>query len=676
MNSDSTAPALSRPHLTPALALREGRHRRGRTCTWTLVAACLTILGLVLLFQPAALILSPFRVRIAGIPPPPPPPPVYHEESPQIIHTRPESLDSFCAGARGFRIDDPNTEDLPHLTFNLSNVDYPKPTYGSYDELGLEKTWMTFSQRWSPYGYREDDNSYPLSKVDWGSVNWGQLQDQCLDSNSGAFTAQTGAPPRFRFFGDGDLKTNRSELGTTGRQAIVLRTWSTYKYTPEDFWNVRSIITEASLATKGQYTVFLLVDFKHDDGSFIHENDDLYRAALREAVPKEFRDIAVLFDQSLQRSWYEKVGEHRPVWQIMQPLELFAYFYPEFDQYWQLEMDARFTSHAGKMLQAFDAFGAKVPYKQSRERASWTYIPSIHGTYQEFSEKLNTTLEGSATTWGPLNISDIPNPLGYHPTINATDDKFELGVGSPAELLLLSPLFDVRRFNKYEDWVFKDWARGFSTNVPRFSSAPAQARASRTLLHSIHESQHTRGLRVPSEATLPSWAMWHGMKIVQLPNPNFQWPVRSIRELDIVYNGGSLQRFKDGIANGAAPYMKSVIEFYERPRTWEWQSSLVDPVFRHWIEGDKEPTVPEDADSDVVEQTVEDSTDGFTSGGMGSAGSALPQPKGRGLKPAALGYVPEELPPFMVEVNGQVFCPNLIMHPRKTNQNPPPMAPS
>jgi hypothetical protein len=37
---------------------------------------------------------------------------------------------------------------------------------------------------------------------------------------------------------------------------------------------------------------------------------------------------------------------------------------------------------------------------------------------------------------------------------------------------------------------------------------------------------------------------------------------------------------------------------------------------------------------------------------------------------AALGYVPDVMPPFMAEVDGEVYCPNLLLHPRKTN--PPP----
>jgi hypothetical protein len=605
--------------------------RPQRSRIWTIACCTCIFLGLLLLIQPASLLPLPFH----SAPPPEPPPPVYHSESPQILQYPAQSLGP-CRGPRGSDLQHPASEDTIHPVLDLPNVTYPQPTYGSYKELALEQSWMTFSQRYGPYGQGEDDDSFNATKVDWASVKWGQLQDQCLHSKQDTFTSQSGAPPRFRFYGDGELQVNRSEIGSTGRQAIVLRTWSTYDYKPEDYWNLRSIITEAALATDGEYTVYLLVDVKHPNASRIHEDDEFYHQMLIESVPAEFRDMAVLFHKSLQESWYAKVQEFRPIWQIMQPLQLFAHFYPEFDHYWQFEMDTRFTGHAGKMLREFHKFGTQVPYKQSRERASWTYMEQIHGTYSEFSTKVNDALGGNATVWGPVSIVDVPEPLGRIPPMNASDDNFNFGVGWEADLTLLSPLFEVKRFKKYEDWVFKDWIRGFndfSWHVPRFSNAPAQARASRSLLEAIHNAQHEKGLRVAAEATLPSFAMWHGMKVVQMPMPNFQFPERDINELNIIHNGGAISKFKDGIANGAAPYQKSVIEFYSRPRTWEWQSSLIKPMFDHWMGIEKN------------EKTTRQVA-------------------------AALGYVPDVMPPFMAEVDGEVYCPNLLLHPRKTN--PPP----
>ena len=616
------------------------RYHRSRV--WILACCVSFTILLLLIFQTNfRLIPHPFRT-----PSSPPPPPILNTHHwPSQKHGGASKPSGPCVGPRGTRIDKPNTQDLAHGVANLANTSYPVPTYGSYEALGLPQTWMTFSQRYGPYGYGEDEKSYPFTKVDWNSVNWGQLQDRCLlahrrDRVKGLEMLQSDAHPRFRLLGDGDPREPREEY--TGRQAIVLRAWSTYDYKPEDFWSIRAMISEAGLAAEGEYTVVLLVDVKHENGSRIHEDDDFYQQILEESVPHEFRDIAVLFHESLQQSWYKKVDEFEPEWQIMQPLQLFAHFYPEFDHYWQFEMDARFTGDVGKMLRSFHHFGNQVPYKQSRERASWTYMPSIHGTYSEFAAQVNKALDGSATVWGPIEIKDIPNPVGgYPPVSDPKEDMMEWGMGHDADVLLLSNLVEVARFEEFMDWVFKDWLGGFNVpaeKVPRFTSAPAQARASRTLLEAIHTAQHEQGLRIPSEATLPSFALWHGLKTVALPHPKFNWPARDVHELDAIYNGGEIADFKDGIANGPAPYRKTVIEWYTRPRTWEWRGFLTNTIYDRWMHWAKDH--------------------------RGEKGK-----KEREEKRALQTDYPDELPGFMRMVGGEVYLPGLLMHPRKTNHN-------
>jgi hypothetical protein len=225
----------------------------------------------------------------------------------------PANIDAQCRGPRGRLLSDPSTEDLLRPVHSLPNVSFPEPTFGSWDVIGLEKAWMTFDQRYGPYGYGEEEESYNFTLVDWASVDWGALQDQCMLSRPKRFFGneflQTGAAPRFRLARDGDIE--RSVEGKTGRQAVILRTWDSYEYTPEDLWSIRAIISETSLAANGRYTVFLLVDVKREDGAKIHEDDDFYQQVLKESVPEEFWNIAVLFHRSLQSSWYPKVNEFR-----------------------------------------------------------------------------------------------------------------------------------------------------------------------------------------------------------------------------------------------------------------------------------------------------------------------------------------------------------------------------
>ena len=358
-----------------------------------------------------------------------------------------------CVGPRGGRLDEPGTPDLPQAVSQLSNVTFPRTTAGSYEAIGLEKSWMTFDDRYGPYGYGEKKRKYGFPKVDWDEVNWGSLQHDCLVANKGRFgkVDAFNPAPRFKYMKDGG--TAPAPNAKTRRQAIVLRTWSTYEYQEEDMWNIRAIVAEGSLANRGGYDVVLLVDVKDEDnGPLIHENDDVYQEVLEASVPKEFRDIAVLFHYSLQLDWYAKVNEVRPMWQIMQPLQLFAHFYPEYDHYWQFELDTRFTGDVGKMLRAYDNFGRNEPYKQARERASWAYIPEIHGSYEDFSKAINKALEGKATVWGPIEIKNF-EPIAPPPSVKHPEqDEFKVGVGQDADLLLMGPLNKINWFESDEDW--------------------------------------------------------------------------------------------------------------------------------------------------------------------------------------------------------------------------------
>ncbi|KAF2483399.1 hypothetical protein BDY17DRAFT_146649 [Neohortaea acidophila] len=355
-----------------------------------LIAGCLLIVATALFAaQPAwrsrlhspPLLSAWSRQQPARQPPPPEQPPSPQEAAPVQRPPPPQQPprpgSPSCRGARGQLINDETTQDLPTFRTALpvpgisindpADYVYPEPTYGSYRALGLEKTWMTFRQRYEAYGYGETEGAYPLAHVSWETVDWGQLQQDCLLSQPENLTeevpAQANWPPRFRLAKNPE-SPERAEQPTRpkrphahhpnhphpprppespetpeppgekglrqlvalpeegspkpgngkrkiGRQAIILRTWSTYRYTQEDLWNVRSIITEASLANQGRYTVFLLVDVKREDGARIHTDDAFYRQVLEESVPKEFWGLAVLFHESLQRSWYPKIREYQ-----------------------------------------------------------------------------------------------------------------------------------------------------------------------------------------------------------------------------------------------------------------------------------------------------------------------------------------------------------------------------
>lgn len=195
------------------------------------------------------------------------------------------------------------------------------PFLGSQKELGLEQTWATAESRYGPYGF-VNDGSVPASQplIDWDTVDWGQLQQQCLKRNDHRFPTSSQNSnshyKRFTLFKDSKLQQKTPSwdaFNKTRRTAVVLRSYSSLKYKPQIMWYVRSIITEAALYSGGEYSVFLLVHVQ-SRWKGIFDSEAQYEAAFAAAgIPPELQSIAILWDDNLIESWYSKVGEHELV---------------------------------------------------------------------------------------------------------------------------------------------------------------------------------------------------------------------------------------------------------------------------------------------------------------------------------------------------------------------------
>lgn len=176
---------------------------------------------------------------------------------------------------------------------------------------------MTADERYGPYGYGEDREAYSRSRVDWDKVEWASLQDNCVARNQERFPGGTEllspsrlSLPSWKTKIESKLPGSlRPRPRSTGRTALVVRSWDGHKFRTEDKLFLRSLIVEAALSSGGQYAVYLLIDV-HDRARGIFQSDTNYKAAVEEIVPKEFQSIAVLFDGSLLDAWYPKVKEH------------------------------------------------------------------------------------------------------------------------------------------------------------------------------------------------------------------------------------------------------------------------------------------------------------------------------------------------------------------------------
>lgn len=176
---------------------------------------------------------------------------------------------------------------------------------------------MTADGRYGPYGYgEEDEKTYNRTRVDWDKVDWARLQNDCFDRNAHRFPSTASRitnEQRFRLMNDSAVKRLRSweEFTPTRRTAIVVRAYDGYKYTPEDMYNLRSLVVETGLRTAGEYAVVLLVNIRDVDANIFASKEN-YRAAFEKArIPPEFQSIALLWDEHLLKSWYTEVGEHR-----------------------------------------------------------------------------------------------------------------------------------------------------------------------------------------------------------------------------------------------------------------------------------------------------------------------------------------------------------------------------
>lgn len=483
---------------------------------------------------------------------------------------------------------------------------------------------MTPEDRYGPYGLDEDDESYGRSRVDWDTVDWGSLQNECFRANEDRFPPSASPfhndPPRLALRHERNVPERRrwDEFHDTRRTAIVIRAYDGYDYKAQDLHHIRSLIAEASLKSGGEFSVILLVHIRDASKFHIWDSREEYNRALEAAqVPKEFHSITVLWSNPLLESWYPGTLEHDTFYQVFQPMQLLALHYPEFDHYWQFEMDMRFSGDAGDFLKAMDDFSRREPRKQSHERSTFLYDPSEFEDYDDFQAAVDAANGGDSHYWGPAKIREV-SPIGPKPPTSAAADNFRWGVGEDADVVVTSICADARAS---KSWVFSGWVYGFrggSDGPPRFFCPPAIQRASRTLLLSIHNLQ-LRGLRIASEATLPSFALWLGLKISYPPLPWYLDTIPTQEDHDGWFLGGP-QASRNGW--GKSDPQWGVHSLPNEPRVastfwWSggWSGDSPKRIFQAWLDNE--------------------------------SSGALPKP--------------------LVKHDGRVYMPNMMMHPVKSN---------
>ena len=365
----------------------------------------------------------------------------------------------------------------------------------------------------------------------------------------------------------------------SGRTAIVLRTWDDYQYTETRRAWLRAFIAETALHSDGEYQVFLLVNVK-DDEIRLGDDPDAYARALRECVPEEFRDMALLYNSPVLENWYPRVDEHGPQDQMYQALQIFSHKFPQFNHVWQLEMDLRTTGHLGGALAYATAFARSQPRRNLWERNGRFYIPKLHGgSYTAFAQEVDAEI-GEDGVWGPAYTTDF-EPKGPKPPPRSHRDW---GVDEDAELISLMPMIDPNG----TEWVYERDVYGFAdgTDTPRRAAFVSMTRSSRRLLQLVSEAQRERGQWVVSEATLETFALLHGLKAVTVPQPIALEKGLSAKNADKLINRGP----PHSKAGGEAPSMAYTTSgFVQGPwdRASYWFAANNAPDFWHrYLDGE------------------------------------------------------------------------------------------
>ena len=518
---------------------------------------------------------------------------------------------------------------------------FPEPIMGSYDVLGMSQS-SCFDRygRLGPYGFgysrnkggtgagvegeREGaDNIWAKdSPIDYSRISWHDAQARCFARNKHRFSVKDPnlseswrSMPAKRAEEEGKSDTDSppsgGSLSKLPRTAIVIRTWWDYDYNPETKMYLRSLISELPLLTGGEYQVHFLIHVR-DDNAPIWADPDTYNRALENALPAEFRGMGTLWSErqmnliygGLPDSNYRGLPVHGVYRSAHFPLQYFAQKHPEYDYFWNWEMDARFTGHWYDLFNSVRKWAKKQPRKGLWARNERFYIPEFHGSWEDFKQTARVQSEmppsqpaskwanigpggvqqpepkADKPIWGPLAPDDVE---AFHsdpePPTSYEKDKYEWGVDEEADLITFNPIFDPDR----TDWILADDVTGFNNTPgflpPRRTAIVTASRLSRRMLDTMHNETTFHQHSMFSEMWPSSCALHHGLKAVYAPHPVYidrMWPVKYLAK---VMNNG-----KNYAVGGArTTVFGDSVQHNLLGITWHYNTGFPPNLWRRWL---------------------------------------------------------------------------------------------
>jgi hypothetical protein len=521
---------------------------------------------------------------------------------------------------------------------------FPENVVGSYDLLGLPAD-VCFERygRLGPYGLgyslkrggtgvslhgdKEGSEDFAAERqVDYRNINWGEAQKQCFLSNAARFQPHVDQNPVPPGTFKGGLQNREEQTATLinstsfpkkflPRTAVVIRSWDDFEYGEEDILHLRAMISELSLGSGGEYDVHLLVQVKDEGKHPIWADDDTYQEHLKESVPEEFHGITTLWSETQMLMLYQgifdtyirgpELNAHGSYRGLQMAMQQFAHVHPEYEFFWHWEIDIRYTGHYYDLFSNINAWTKEQPRKGLWERSGRFYIPSVHGTWEDFKQMVRVQTEmgtdspnnlwsgvngaktaadrpkGDKPIWGPERPRDEEDWFETEndptPPTSYEKDKYTWGVGEEADLVTFNPLFDPDGTT----WLLAADITGYNITEglpPRRVAIVTSARMSRRLLTTMHRETAFMKHHAFSEMWAPTAALHHGYKAVYVPHPMFvdrEWPTGYLAS---VMNAG-----RNGAAGGARTSVFGEREHNLKGMTWYYNAGFAPNLWKRWL---------------------------------------------------------------------------------------------
>lgn len=507
----------------------------------------------------------------------------------------------------------------------------PDPLIGSSDVLGMRSD-ICFDRfgRLAPYGlgYTEKKGGSGAGlegdragieevwqgtpQVDWRDVKWNQAQKRCIEKNSHRFKTSD--------------NSSSAKSGTLSRTAVLIRTWHDYEYDAEDLFYLRALAAELSINSGGEYEIHFLVHVK-DDNLQIWADDATYNHVLNASLPAEFAGMGTLWSErqmgliygGLADTMYRELPVHGVYRSAFMPVQYFAHTHPEFDHFWHWEMDVRYIGHYYELVDRVSKWAKEQPRKGLWERGGRFYLPSEHGSWEDFKHMVRVQTEHGTSSswknsasnswtklassskdlpenmrpkeqhkaetpvWGPVDSIDTsdrfepsndPKPEG-----TLKEDKDTWGVDEEADMIVFNPLFDPEA----TEWLLADDYTGYnltsSNPPPRRASIGTTGRYSRRLLEIMHRETALGRHTMFSEMWPATTCLHHGLKAVYAPHPVYvdrRWPTSYAAA---IFNNG-----RNGASGGARRSVFSEDQQHNfLGSTWYYNAGFAPNLWSRWL---------------------------------------------------------------------------------------------